>query len=294
MKRIKIICWTLCLSMMTIQCAQAGSMRSSGSSSSFKSGFSSQKRSSLGGSSSTSNRNTSFGSSKEAAAPAPSAAPKSADTSSSGSTGGKKPLFGSFGSFGKSSASVPPAAPTSTSALSKDLDKTAANANALKTLDVRKNTNVTGAATNNTGAAASPVAAAGASGFPAQPTYHPAPQTVIVQQRDSGFFSSPFLWYMMGSSMSNHSGGYSNNYPNNPANNSANNGGNSQNGSVAQMQMPGSSEVPLVQRESIGMSLLRIFLWLFILSALGWLIYFFVKRTKGKTRASANYSFGKT
>ena len=220
----------------------------SGTSSSFKSGFSSQKSSS--GSTSKPSFG-SFGAAKPAAPPveAPSAAPSKQS---------------SFGSFGKAAGTGADAAGApAKSALTKDLDKNAANENALRTLDARK-------------AAALPPAAPSPAPLQAAPQYGgPAPyqQPIIVQQRSG--FGDMAIGFMLGHALSgSHSnGGYAGNngaYP-----------GNGQAGGV-----------PVVEHSSFGATLLRTFLWLLILGSLGWLVYFVVRRFKRAKQDSApNYSF---
>ena len=91
------------------------------SSSGFKSGFSSQRSSSASHTSSTPSRSGGFGSFGKRAAPSDAAAPAS------------KPS-GGFGSFGGGQA----APQKSDSALSQKLNKNASEANALRTLDARR------------------------------------------------------------------------------------------------------------------------------------------------------------
>ncbi|HAT30342.1 MAG TPA: hypothetical protein DCW29_05660 [Janthinobacterium sp.] len=224
--------------------------------SSYKSGFSSQKSSP---SSSSSKPKSGFGSfgARPAATPAPSATPKSG-----------------FGSFGGARAGDPAAPAKSGSALSKDLEQSGANANALKTLDARR------------------AAAAAASAPPVQPSYNPQnqpsqnnqqysqPQPIIVQQQSNGL-GNAMLGFMLGRAMSgdSHRGGY---YPSNGVQNGGQVGG--QNGAMA----AGTAE----PKSSFGMTMLRTFAWLLLLGVLGWLIYFCVKLfRRGKARSAANYSF---
>jgi hypothetical protein len=230
---------------------------------SFKSGFSSQKalptsvapaRSGFG----------SFGSATPAPA-APSAVP------------GAKPSFGSFGKAADTGVSAP-----AKSALTKNLDTNAANANALRTLDERKAA---------AAAAAAPVTAPVTAGMPApqynpapQPLYH-APQPIIVQQRSG--MGDMFMGFMLGRALS---GGHNNGSYNNGSYNNGGNGAYVSNGSTSSSAAAmGNVEQPA---SSFGAKVLRTFLWLVILGAIGWLIYFGVRSlTRSGARNAPNYSF---
>lgn len=104
-----------------------------------------------------------------------------------------------------------------------------------------------------------------------QPTYIP-PHPIVV--RDSGSsFGSNLLWFMLGRSISEHrhydapySGGMPGQYQNGP-----------QGSDIA------------VPRESFGWTALRIFLWLALLSAIGWGIWFYMRR-KNQQAARRHYT----
>jgi len=193
----------------------------------------------------------------------------------------------SFGSFGAPANSVQPnQATTSTnSALSKNLSTTAANSSALKTLDARNQ-------------AAAPASAASATvggnaqpGYAVPPGYHPGygqatiPQTVIVQ-RDNGFSASPFLWFMLGRSMSNQGGDrvvYEH-----PANATAGAVGNPDGVNTAPVA---SSWEP---QESLGAKLLRIVLWLMLAIVLVMGVsYLLARRAASAVTNKSHYSLGK-
>jgi len=146
---------TFCLALGTDGMAEARTSSHSGTSSSYKSGFSSQK--------SNSTRS------------APAAPPASRQSGP--------------GAFGKAAGSPASATPRNTSAASRDLDRSAAQANALKTLDARR-----AAATP----AAPPLNDTVARQQPS-PVYQQAP--VIVQQPSSGLMHG-VLGFMLGRAMS--------------------------------------------------------------------------------------------
>ena len=250
----------------------------SGTSSSYKSGFSSQKSSR-----STSNKQKfgSFNSKPASAAPAPAPANASPAPASRGT----------FGAFGNSANPAPDGqAPQSAgrSALSRDLQQSQSQANALNTLDARRN-----AANGNGGQALPPLndRVPGVDRAPQQP-YGPAPvpygqqqpytqAPVIVQQSGNSGLGAAFMGFMLGRSMnaSAHQGYY-------PSNGAANNTANG-----ATVQQNGSA--PAAPAASFGSTVLRTFAWLVLLGVIGWAIYFVVRALKrGKSRRSgANYSF---
>ncbi len=238
----------------------------SGTTSSFKSGFSSQKSSPT--SSTRAKPSTApksgFGSFGQAK---PSPAPVAANDASAAAPA-SKPLFGSFGK----SAPAPDAAPAAPkSALTQNLDQGAAQQNALRTLDARKAAAAAAAAPPPPVAQPQPVQAA--------PQYgqSPYPQPIIVQQQ-SGGFGHAVMGFMLGRAMSG--GNHNNGYPN------QNYGNGNGNGNV-QAGMPGAEP-----RSSFGATVLRTFLWLAIIGGIGWLIYFAVRRYKRVKQDSApNYSF---
>jgi hypothetical protein len=195
----------------------------------------------------------------------------------------------SFGSFGAPASSAQPSSPvaSSNSALSKNLSTTAANSSALKTLDARNQ-------------AAAPVSAGGAntvtgggaqSGYAPSPVYQPGygqaavPQTIIVQ-RDRGFSTSPFLWFMLGRSMSNQGGDrvvYEH-----QVNTSTGTVGNPDGVDTAPAA---SSWEP---HESLGAKLLRIVLWLMLAIALVMGVsYLLARRAARAVTNKSHYSLGK-
>lgn len=154
---------TLCLALGTHGVAEARTSSHSGTSSSYKSGFSSQK--------SNSSRST------------PAAPPASRQSGP--------------GAFGKAAGSPASAMPRNTSAASRDLDQSAARANALKTLDARRAAAAAPAAPpplNDTVSRPQPSPV-----YQAPPVYQQAP--VIVQQPSSGLMHG-VLGFMLGRAMS--------------------------------------------------------------------------------------------
>ena len=112
------------------------------------------------------------------------------------------------------------------------------------------------------------------------------PQTVIVQ-RNSGFSSSPFLWFMLGHSMAGQGQDrvvYER--PDYPAGSTINQDGGGGN--------PAPIAVPQEPKESFGAKLLRVVLWLmtFLVLAAG-VSYLLVKRAARAAISNSHYSLGK-
>jgi hypothetical protein len=226
---------------------------------------------------------------------------------SSGSNVGKgttapKSVFGSFGNGAKSApapaapeapadkssrsgifssnapAGVPPLAPNGKSALSAGLEKNAAQDNALKTFDQRTgkssgtSSGTAGNATPGTDFGNSSTIAGQRTGGPAyMPPLQPQPahvptQTVVVHDSGSSWGNN-LMWFMLGRSLSEHRH-YDAPYV----------GGSSGNGNGSAFQPgPQGGDIAAPQ-ESFGWSVLRIFLWLALVSAIGWTIWFYVRR----------------
>jgi hypothetical protein len=203
------------------------------------------------------------------------------------------PKKSSFGSFGAAANAAPPspAAPAPSSALSKDLNAATANAGALKTFDARNQAAARPAPADGLSAAGAGFSAAGTGpqgASVAGPAYaqSPMPQTVIVQ-RGGGFFSSPFVWFMLGQSMAGHDRErvvYER--AGNPAGSDADSPGVAADNAV--------SLAPPAQKESFGASLLRVVLWLTIAAAIGGgILYALARRAARIAKGSAHYSLGK-
>ena len=258
----------------------ASSTASHSGTSSYKSGFSSQKSSR-----STANKAKfgSFSNKAQPAAPAP--APANAAPAPAPANRGS---FGAFGNGAAAGATPDQNAPRS--ALSRDLQQSQAQSNALNTLDARRN-----AANPANGQPLPPLndRVPGVDRAQQQP-YGPAPAPygqqpynqappVVLQQGGGNGLGAALMGFMLGraTSASAHQGYY-------PANGAAvqPNGQNGQNGSVASAPAP-------VQPRSFGATVLRLFAWLVLLGVLGWIVYFVVRALKrGKSRRSgANYSF---
>ena len=220
------------------------------SSSSFKSGFSSQRSSpSKPSYSSAKSSGTSFGSFSRRSSP-PDAAPAQPS---------KPP--GGFGSFGRGSATPQ----KSDSALSQKLDKNTSEANALRTLDARRQAQADAARDTRP----VPGYEQGVSGRGA-PTYAPPPvqqqQPPVVVRQDSGLGH-----VIAGAMIANASRGAhanSNGYP----------------GGYAGQGAPAPS--------GGGTSFLGVFLTLCVLALIGWGVYFAWRRLRrGREAKKPNYSF---
>jgi hypothetical protein len=222
------------------------------SSSSFKSGFSSQRSSSPSkpSYSSAKSSGTSFGSFSRRSSSSDAAPPPAQPSRSSGG----------FGSFGSGSA----APQKSDSALSQKLDKSRSEANALRTLDVRRQQQADAARDTRP----VPGYEQGGSGRNA-PTYAPPPvqqqQAPVVVRQDSG------LGHMIaGAMIANASRGAH-----------ANNNG-----------YPGGYADGASSASAGGTSFLGVFLTLCVLALIGWGLYFAWRRLRRSRDAKKpNYSF---
>jgi hypothetical protein len=220
------------------------------SSSSFKSGFSSQRSSSPSrpSYSSAKSSGTSFGSFSRRSAP-PDAAPQQSKSS------------GGFGSFGRGSATPQ----KSDSALSQKLDKNTSEANALRTLDARRQAQADAARDTRP----VPGYEQGASSRGA-PTYAPPPvqqpQPPVVVRQDSGLGHVIAGAMIANASRGAHAG--NNGYP----------------GGYAGGAAPASA--------GGGTSFLGVFVTLCVLALIGWGIYFAWRRLRRSREAKKpNYSF---
>ena len=218
------------------------------SSSSFKSGFSSQRSSSPSrpSYSSAKSSGTSFGSFSRRSAP-PDAAPAQPSRPSGG-----------FGSFGRGSATPQ----KSDSALSQKLDRNTSEANALRTLDARRQAQADAARDTR------PVP--GYEQGRSAPTYAPPPvqqqQPPVVVRQDSGLGH-----VIAGAMIANASRGAH-------ANNNGYPGGYA--GGIAPAPAGG------------GTSFLGVFLTLCVLALIGWGLYFAWRRLRrGREAKKPNYSF---
>jgi uncharacterized membrane protein len=221
------------------------------SSSGFKSGFSSQRSSSASRTSSLPARSGGFGSFGKRAA------------SSDGASPAARPS-GGFGSFGGGQA--PPQ--KSGSALSQKLNRNASEANALRTLDARRQAQADAARDTRP----VPGYEQAASGRPA-PTYAPPPQQqapVIVRQ-DSGLghvlAGAMIANAARGAHASNN--GYPGGYP----------------------STGGGATTPTAARGG-GTSFIGLFFTLFVLVAIAWGVYFLWRRVqRARAAKKPNYSF---
>jgi len=224
-------------------------------SSSFKGGFSSQRSSSSASSSSKSGGFGSF-SRRSASADAPAQASKPS---------------GSFGSFGSGAA----APQKSDSALSQKLNKTTAGANALRTLDARRQ----GQADAARDTRPVPGHEQGASGqqvpsYAPPPAYpQPQPPAPIIVRQDSGLghvIAGAVLANAARGAHANGNNGYPGAYPSTPA---------------------GGSMAPAPARTG-GVSFFGLFLTLCVLALVGWIVYYAWRRMRRAREAKKpNYSF---
>lgn len=289
---LSLLSLSLALAMPAASVAEAKSSSSgkSSSSSSFKGGFSSQ-RSSSG-----------------------SSAGKSSSTSSD-SSASKKTSFGSFGkrSDSANSGSSGSGDQKSGSALNKDLDRNAANANALKTMDARNAANASNAANanrgyDNTGSGGrgndTQFGRSASGGQYSPPVAPPIAQQPIIINNNSGGSSNGWMWFLLGQSMHSRAPAPGNNTSHNGglepiANRNANAGSDGSdviaydksgvNADAGAARLPASVK----QDEPSGfMHMLRIIFWTAVLGGLGWGLYRFLNRGKSMKK-SPNYSLGK-
>src|SRR5476651_625782 len=254
---------TLLLAYAGVLPADARPMGHFGTSSGLKSGFSSQK-------------GNAFRSARTGEAMA---APKNAP--------------GAFGAAAGASSAA--GAAKGASPLSRDLDQSAAQANATKTLEARR------------AASAVPPQADPLRPQPAPGAYYQQmPQPIYVQRHDSGWMPM-WMGFMLGRSLS---GGhqtvyYANNNgaayvdPNNGGNNGNAGGGNIGGEDWDRINPVGTSvgassaatvAAPAVPPHSFGNAVLRALAWLAFLSTMFWVLRVIFKRML-RHRAAANYSF---
>lgn len=261
---LKSLRFVLVLSLL-LPLAQAGvadAKPTTSHSSSFKSGFSSKSSSSK--SSSHSKSSSGFGAFSRRSAAAP------ADNGSADGGGAASKPSGGFGAFGRAAA----APQRSDSALSRKLDQDAAQANALRTLDARRQAQ--DQARNQAARDTRPVPGYEQAGQPAgmaAPAPVPAQAPIIVRQ-DSGIGN-----VIAGAVLANaaHRAHANNGYPGS--------GG----GSIGNVGT--STGAPSSGGSALG-GFLHLVLWLCVLSALGWGIYVVWRRVQRRRAANKpNYSF---
>ncbi|SHM91505.1 hypothetical protein SAMN05192549_103215 [Duganella sacchari] len=220
----------------------------SGTSSSYKSGFSSQKSNSAAHS-----------------RPAPPAANRQSGP----------------GAFGQQTGS--PAQPQrATSAMSRDVDQSAARANALKTLDERR------AAAN----APPPLPPLNDSLRQPQqaraPVYQLPPPVYAPPASGSNALMHGVLGFMLGRAMSQSHQPVA--YPTTQGSQPVPQAGAATDSAGMVTGMPGLGTPAPAPQPSFGASVLRWFVWLMVLSALVWLVVYFVRKLR-RLRAAPNYSF---
>ena len=198
------------------------------------------------------------------------------------------------GAFGKSAGSPASAQPRrNTSEMSRDVDQSAARANALRTLEARR------AAAN-----AQPLPPLNdtlrrpqqAGTAPAYQTSQPVYQPPMQQSSGNGLMHG-LMGFMLGRAMSQSNQPVS--YPTvngsqQPVAQPAAGVGGAAAGAGMVGGMPGLSETPMAAppQQSLGASVLRWFIWLSLLSALVWAVVYSVRKVR-RSRAGnhPNYSF---
>lgn len=266
MKTIKLFVYALIVCMSFVGVAEA-----KGRTGSFKSGFSSQKR----------------------AAPKP--APASYQTppaNTQANTQANKTAFGSFGGanpkLDQKAAAIPQ------SHMSKDLNATAAQSNALKTADARTKANEKVNATNSDSgwfrsgnqntAAQKPAAVTG--GGQAPQHYQPAPQY------NSGHQSNGLLYGLAGFMLGHSLAQQHTNTVYVPQNNQTiGQDANQINSAAADgIALQQAQEVAVVETESFFMKLLRFVLWVAMIGGVVWVVRKLMGFRNRSSQQAANYS----
>jgi hypothetical protein len=241
---------------------------STSSSSSFKGGFSSQRSSSSSStsSSSSSSKSGSFGSFSRRS------------TSSDAPVQASK-RSGSFGTFGSGGATPQ----KSDSALSQKLNKNVSEANALRTLDARRQAQAD-AARDTRPVPGYERSASGqqAPSYAPPPVGYPQPQPPVVVRQDSGLghvIAGAILANAARGAHASGNNGYPGAYPSTGASTTA----------PTPTSVPAPSPAPA---RSEGLSFFGMFLWLCLLALAGWVVYFAWRRVRRAREArKPNYSF---
>lgn len=265
MKTIKVFVYALILCLGFVGVAEA-----KGRSGSFKSGFSSQKR----------------------------PAPKPAKTSYQvppANTQTNKTAFGSFGDNSNQKFNQK-AATGSQSQMSKDLSATAAQSNALKTADMRAKANEKINATNSNSDSGwfrsgnqntqkpNTIADAGTRSQPGH--YQPAPQYSGGQQ-SSGLWHG-LIGFMIGNSLAQR---HTNTVYMPQENQQIVQNGSQENSTVADgLASQQVQEVPVVEKESFFVKLLRFVAWVALISGVIWVVRKFMNFRHRNLQQAANYS----
>lgn len=291
----------------------ADSRPSKSSSSSYKSGFSSQR--SAPTSTNRSSGNSSFGSFGSRPSTPPPRAPAPAP-SQAGRNGG----FGSFGNAApRQDSGAAPVPRKSDSALSQSMNKSNAEANALRSLEARRAAQEAANAPREIRPVPSgPLPSNGQYGSQQNGQYGsqqggqynnrqngqyggapagqygggmpiPMPQPQQMQQ-NSGLMNVITGFLLARATTNTHARG--NNNSNGYPGSTAATVNREENGSMAAAAGANAIPVQSQPKSSFGMAVLRTMAWLAILAALGWLVYFgwkFLRR--GKAPSTANYSF---
>jgi hypothetical protein len=266
MKTIKLFVYALILCLSFVGVAEA-----KGRTGSFKSGFSSQKR----------------------------AAVKPAQTNYQvppANTQTKKTAFGSFGTANPKLDQKTASQTLPQSQMSKDLSATTAQANALKTADARTKVNEKANATNSDNGwfrsgsqdtAAPKTNTAASAGQTPQPAHYQSASQYSRGHQSSGFLPG-LVGFMIGHSLAQqHTNTVyvpQNNQVVGQDANQLNNSTNADGTAIQQVQ-----DVPVVETESFFMKLLRVVLWVAMISGIVWVVRKFM-RFRNRNLQAANYS----
>ena len=194
-----------------------------------------------------------------------------------------------FGSFGTKPATAAPSAQPS--AMNRDMNANAVQANALKNYDARNKVNesAAGATAGGSGAGSSGTGGSGwfrsgnQSGAAPVGAMQSAPQTIVVHQ--GGGFMHNAMWFMLGNSMASHHQNY---YPQQPYAQSVN-----QDGQVVNPTGENDSVTPPVEeKESFFMSLLRFVIWIAVIVGVYKLVKNIMQSRKNRANKKPNYTFG--
>jgi len=269
MKTIKLFVYALAICLSFVGVAEA-----KGRTGSFKSGFSSQKR----------------------------AAVKPAQTNYQVPPANTQAKKTSFGSFGAGNSTTNPkldqkAATVPQSQMSKDLNATSAQTNALKAADARTKTNEKVSANNSESGwfrsgnpdTAAPKTNTVASGgqIPQSTHYQPAPQYNRSHQ-SSGLLPG-LVGFMIGHSLAQqHTNTVYVPQNDQAVGQDASQLNNSTNADGIAMQQ--AQDVPVVETESFFMKLLRVVLWIAMISGIVWMVRKFMRFRNRNLQQAANYS----
>lgn len=199
----------------------------------------------------------------------------------------KNTSFGSFGQQPRQSNSRPDSA--TNSAMNRDLEKNQAQQQALKNLDARNGQKAGAQPAQQTSVSGKPLNPAPSSNSAAMP---PAQAPTVIVQRESGSMGGALLGFMLGQAISRPH--VVNSYDNRNrdlqplASVGAVSNGLEQQGNGT---LPASA--PAAPAESAAWKLLRLLLWLGLISGLGWIAYRLYRFFMPAQQTQSHYSLGK-